>query len=459
MNTYISKLKNKIMNSNENSKTILNNAIGAILIKGGALIISLLTMPAYIEYFNNQQILGLWFTILSVLNWILTFDFGIGNGLRNHLVHALVRKDKLSAKRYISSAYIVISIIVLIVLFISTITFRYINWNMLFNIPISIVQEETLYITVFVVFVGIMLQFLFKIITSVLYALQKSALNNLLSLFSSIIIFVYVSIASSGNLSTNLITLAMVHVLAVNLPLLVTSIIVFSTNLKDSKPNIKYYGRKYAKDVMMLGGSFFWVQFMYMLITATNELLISWFSDPNMVVEYQIYNKLFTTMGILFTLALTPIWSAVTKALSEKNYSWIKKLYKTLKLMALLAVICEFLMIPFLQFGINLWLGDNTIRVNYLYAIIFAVFGSVFIWNGLLSSIVNGLGELKIQGIFFTIGAIIKIPIAWALVTVFDSWIGVIVANIIAMGLYCIIQPIWLSKFLNKKEFGDEKIV
>jgi len=179
--------------------------------------------------------------------------------------------------------------------------------------------------------------------------------------------------------------------------------------------------------------------------------LITLLTGPEMVVEYQIYNKLFTLIGIVFTLALTPIWSAVTKALAERNYVWIKKLYKILKLMALLAVICEFGMIPFLQTAVNLWLGDNAIQVNYLQAIVFAIYGSIFIWSGVLSSIANGAGELKTGIIFFTIGAIIKIPFAWAFVVVFDSWIGVVVANIIAMSSYCIIQPMWLNKYLNKR--------
>lgn len=449
-----SKLK-KIV-SNENNRTILNNALGAFLVKGGALIISLLTMPAYLRYFDNQQILGLWFTILSVLTWVLTFDLGIGNGLRNNLVHAIVKKDKLLAKRYISSAYIIIGILVTLVLCLSIVIFRFIDWNMVFNIPINIVSRETLDTTVFIVFGGIMLQFLFKVITSILYAMQKSALNNLLNLFSNIIILVYVSLATPTDISNNLISLAIVHVLAVNIPLLLTTIIVFSTKLKESKPNIKYFGKKYAYDVIKLGGIFFWVQIMFMIITTTNEFLITWLTGTEMVVEYQIYNKLFTLVGTLFTLTLTPIWSTVTKALSEKNYGWIKKLYKTLKLMAILAIICEFAMIPFLQFGINLWLGSNAIQVNYLYATVFAISGSIFIWNGVVSSIANGFGELKTQSIFITIGAIIKIPIAWILVTTFDSWIGVIVANIIAMSLYCIIQPIWLNKFLNKKELGVE---
>ena len=253
-----------------------------------------------------------------------------------------------------------------------------------------------------------------------------------------------------------MISLAIVHILAVNVPLLLATITVFSKRLKKCKPNLKFFEKKYARDVMKLGGVFFWVQIMYMIITTTNEYLITWLTGPEMVVEYQIYNKLFTLIGIIFTLALTPIWSAVTKALAEQKYTWINKLYKVLKLMALFAIICEFGIIPFLQLGINLWLGSNAIQVNYLYAIIFAISGSIFIWNGVNSSIANGLGELKTQSIFFTIGAIIKVPVALVFVMMCNSWIGVVAANIISMSLYCIIQPIWLNNMLKKRILGAE---
>jgi O-antigen/teichoic acid export membrane protein len=460
MNIFIKKIKNRIESTNEINKTILNNALGAFTIKGGALVISLLTMPAYLLYFNEQQILGLWFTILSVLTWVLTFDLGIGNGLRNHLVSAFVANDSILAKRYISSAYFVIGILVLLVSFLSLILFRYINWTTVFNISTKSISNESLNITVSIVFVGITLQLLLKLITSILFAMQKSALPSLLSLISSTIILIYVLLAGSPDISKNLISLAFVHVLAVNIPLFVTTIIVFSTTrLKESKPSIKYLGKKHVSQVMKLGGIFFWVQIMYMIITTTNDFLITWLTGPEMVVEYQIYNKLFTLIGTLFTLGLTPIWSAVTKALTEKNYAWIKKLYNILKLMALLAIICEFAMILFLQFIIDLWLGNNAINVNYSYALVFAISGSILIWNGVLSTIANGFGKLKTQSVFFTIGAIIKIPIAWSLVSIFDSWIGVIIANIIAMSLYCIVQPIWIKNYLNKKIAGDERYV
>lgn len=199
----------------------------------------------------------------------------------------------------------------------------------------------------------------------------------------------------------------------------------------------------------MLGGVFFLTQITFMLITATNEFLITWLTGSEMVVEYQIYFKLFTLVSFIFTMALIPTWSAVTKAYTERKLVWIKKLLKKINLLVLVAVICEFAMIPFLQFGINLWLGAAAIQVNYLYAIVFATMGSMVIWTMALACIANGIGELKAQIIFWTLGAIIKIPIAWVLVMLCHSWIGVLIANIIALSFYCIIQPIWLNKFLN----------
>lgn len=448
------KIKNKLLKTSENNKMIFNNVIASFTIKGLALILSLFTMPAYINYFDNQKVLGLWFTILSVLSWILTFDLGIGNGLRNHLVQALVENNTDKIKKYISSAYICVSAVVLLCILLAVSFFRFINWNIVFNIDSTIVTHRVLNTTVIIVFSGMMMQFLLKLITSILYAMQKSALTNLLTLLNSIIILIYVLTIDTNDIATNLISLAVAHVLSVNLPLLMATIIIFNKKLKGCNPSIKFFNMECAKNVMKLGGLFFWVQIMYMILTTTNEFLITWLDNPQMVVEYQIYNKLFTLIGTFFTLALTPIWSSVTKAVAENNYIWIKKLFNLLKLLALCAVIFEFIMIPFLQFGVDLWLGDESIKINYFYAFVFAISGSIFIWNGVISSIANGFGRLKTQTICFTIGAIIKIPLSILLVSVLESWIGIIISNIIAMSIYCIIEPIKLNWFIKEMNLG-----
>lgn len=442
---YVKRLYS-LINNNENNKMVFWNVIGAFLVKGGGLLVSLLAMPLYIDYFDDQVILGLWFTMLSVLSWVLTFDLGIGNGLRNHLVPLFVKQDKKEIKHYISSAYIVIAILVTVITILSMYVFKFINWNVVFNVPESLIDGKTLLVSVTFVFSGIMLNFLLKLINSILYAIQKSAVNNFISLLSSILLVAFLLINPSGDLSTKLILISIMYILTANLPLLIATIIIFSKNLRYARPNLKFYKKKYAKDILSLGGVFFWVQIMYMIITTTNDFLITWLSGPSYVVEYQVYYKLFTLVGTIFTLALTPIWSAVTKAISEDNIDWVKRLYRILQKITLVAVLFEFLMILFLQLGIDIWLGENSFNVDYFYAFTFAVYGSIFIWNGVLSSIANGLGELKTQTICYTIGALVKFPLAFIFVDYFNSWIGVVLANIIAMGLYSVIQPLVFKK-------------
>lgn len=427
------------------------NIINAFIIKGGAIIISFLTLPAYLNYFGEEQVLGFWFTILSVLTWIFVFDLGIGNGLRNNLVKPLLEKQHFQVKKYISSAYIGIGILIIIIYIIFLLTCKLVNWNVFFNIPLVKISNETLELAILILFSGIMLQFFLRLINSILFAMQKSALNNFLALVSNILILLYVVTFTYEDLAEKLIALTIVYLISINLPLLIATIIIFSTSLKASKPSIKEFSKIHAQKVLKLGGLFFGVQILYMLLTTTNEIIITWFSGPEKVVEYQIYNRLFTLLGTIYTLALTPIWSMVTKAFSDKNYRWIKKLYNLFLLIALIIIVMQFLLIPFVQPIVNLWLGSNAIEMNLFKSSMFAILASMIIWIGANNSIANGFGELKTQGILFSLGVIIKIPLSWYLVELFESWIGVVVASVISLSIYCIIQPIWLRVFLNNK--------
>jgi O-antigen/teichoic acid export membrane protein len=449
----------RFQSTNGRNRLIIKNVAASFLIKGGALLLALLTMPAYMRYFENQQILGMWFTILSVLTWVLNFDMGLGNGLRNHLVGAIAENDSMKIKKYISSAYGMIFGIVALLLIISHVCFPFINWNTVFNVPHAAISSEVLLETVQIVFTGILLQFLLRLITSVLYALQKSAIPSLLSLITTAIILVFVLTVNSGSVEENLKMLAYANVIAVNLPLLIASVIVFRTYLKSCGPHIKYFDKKYSIDVIKLGGAFFWLQIMYMLITNTNDFLISWLSGPENVVYYQIYRKPFMLVSTIFALALTPIWSAVTQAIAENDHKWISRLYSKLKILAAITIAGEFLMITILQLFVNIWLGDRAIDVDVRYALVFATAGSMFIWNGVISSIVNGIGQLKIQFIFLTVGVIIKFPIAFVLTGLTGAWIGVVASDIFAMLLYCLIQPIWINKYLKELEEGGLKYV
>lgn len=440
---------NKLLNV-KNNKIIITNIINTFFIKGAAMIVTLLSIPAYMNYFDNNSILGFWFTVLSVLTWILSFDLGIGNGLRNKLVESFVLENHKAIKNYISSAYIIIGFAILIVIMLFSLTNFLINWNRIFQIPNNLIDSHTLAITMLILVNGILIQIFLKTINSILYAMQKSFINNLNILISNILILIYIMTINFEDIKVSIYSISFIYILSVNIPIFFSTIIIFKTKLNDFKPNIKYFSKNYSKEILKLGLVFFWVQVMYMLLTTTNEFLISWFSQSDKVVDFQIYNRIFTVFGTIFSLTLIPIWSIVTKAFAEKNYIWIKKTYKVFVVLGVFVILMGFLLIPFLQIIFDIWLQDNSLHVNKGYAMLFAILGGMIVWIGVNNNFANGLGELKTQTIFFTLGVIIKVPLSWYFVHFFDSWIGVIIASILSLGIYCIVQPIWLGKHINK---------
>jgi O-antigen/teichoic acid export membrane protein len=435
----------------KNNQALVNNSVGAFVVKGGAMFVSLLTMPAYMAFFADARVLGLWFTMLAVLSWILTFDLGVGNGLRNLLVPSIVTNDAHEIKRFVSSAYISVTFLMLLFALAMYFLSPLIAWNRVFNIDIPLVSASTLRLSVMIIFIGILIQFLLKLISSILLAMQRAALPNFLILISNVLLLGFVMIYRNANLTNALVTLSIVYVFAMNLPTLIATLVVFATTLRASKPSFRFYSPSIAKKILKLGGMFFWANIMYLIITMTNEFLITWFSGPGFVVDYQIYNKLFNLIASLFILSLIPVWSAVTKAVAELRFAWIAKLYSLLKKIAVGAMLMEFILIAFLQPLLNLWLGKYSIKVNYGFALVFACSASLLIWNGIHQSLTNGFGELKAQMLFYSIGAIINIPLAWLMVSVMHSWIGVILANIVSMSIYSFIQPFHVSKMIQRR--------
>lgn len=446
------KFLNKLRSLGENDRIVYKNVAGAFLVKGFALFVTLYTLPSYISFFNDSELLGLWFTILSLLNWILNFDLGIGNGLRNHLSTSLASGTPEESKRYISSAYFSVGVIVLLLSAIFPFVIKGADFNNLLNIDASIVSLEALYYSIVIVFIGVMLQFWLKLINSVLYALQLSSLNNLLVLCTNILILAYVKLAPSSDNDTNIIVMAVVHAVAVIIPLLWATWYVFRKRLKFSRPSFKYVTVMHTKKVLSLGGIFFFVQIAYMVIMSTNEFLITKTTSNSDVIDYQAYYKLFSLGSTIFALTLTPIWSVITKAKAENNILWIENTYRRFTGFALLFIVCEFVLILFTKPIIHIWLGEETLsHIDIRTCVIFAVFASTMIYVSLLSSIANGLGKLKTQSICYGIGAILKVPLSVFLVSYLASWEGVIIANIICMLIYCICEPIVLRKYFSQK--------
>ena len=444
----------KIIASNE---MLLKNIIGAFVVKGGSLIISVVLLPLYLRFFGDQTVLGIWYTILSILNWVVLFDLGLGQGLRNQLPVFIEKNNQKGIRDSISTTYILMSIIAIVIGIAGYACIPLADWNNIFNVSSSLVENFILVKCVRIVFIGIMLQIVLKIITSILYAYQRSAIVNALALFTNILILLFLLVLPSKSISENLLMMSWVNVVAANVPYIICSIVVFSTMLKGKVPSFKCFNKNYIKQICNVGIALLWLQIVFMVVSSANEFLISNFTSPRYVVEYQAYYKIFKTAAMVVSLALTPIWSAVTKAQIEQNYNWIKKIYLIFLGLSGFCFIGEICMIPFLQWGMNIWLGAGVIEVKVMYALVFAASSVIFVLHSVNTSIGNGLSYFKLQMILMTFAAVIFVPLSWILVKISNCWIGVVLASVIAMLPYEMIAPILTLRKLSVMEKQSKK--
>lgn len=442
----------------QNSKLLIVNSTASIAVKAGSILIALFTTPAYIRYFDNSEILGAWFTILSVLAWILNCDMGIGNGLRNSLVYAISQNDHVEIRKLISSAYIflfgVAGIITIGTIFLGA----FVSWNRVFNISTEIISAETFNKAVLILIISILLQLVLRLITSILYALQKAFIPGLLSLITNVIMLVLVTVCNSAGRNNDIIQLASFYLLAVNLPLVAATAAVFALDFKDSYPTFGLFSMDSAISILSTGSKFLWLQLMALVLDNTNSYLISAFIGNSAVVEYQIYYKIFSLPGTVVVLLSTAIWSIITKAKAEKNYEWLRKSYYLFMAFCVAIAVVEFLIIPLLQFIFNLWLGTGTIAVNTGYALVFAVSGSIMAYRTFLCTYSNGMCKLRIQVIWLTVGAAANIPLSYIMSKATNSMLSVIIANIICMVPYCVIETIHFCRGFrrdNCRQFVD----
>lgn len=428
---------------------LINNIAGSLVIKGLAMLTSFATTPAYLRYFDNNATLGVWFTIISLLNWIMVFDIGVGNGLRNKLVGASYNRDTNLKQRLVSSSYAVLGGLCLIMCVVGGALVHCLDWNLILGISNNVVSLWTLRLSVSIVMGGIIIQFWLKLITSILYSEQKTALANSLTLITSVGMLAFVVLFRVEPLETKLIYISVAQSVLLNLPTFVATIIEFTGSMRDARPRLGAIDKKAAKSVMGLGLAFFAIQLFLLVVNSTNELLIGLIFSSKDVVDYQIYYKLLFTLVSIFTILVQPMWSALTQAFAEKNIHWMKKIYKYYNRISAVGFIAAMVILVFIKPIVKIWIGGDAIEVSESRAFTLVIWAGITMFINSSTCIANAVSRLKCQIVFSGLAAIAKIPVAFTLSNIIDSWEAVVLANCLVLVPLLIAQSLDINRFFK----------
>jgi O-antigen/teichoic acid export membrane protein len=432
--------------SENRSKNYIKQLKGSFVFKGLAIFASFLSIPLMIKYLGVEHY-GVWSTLLSIVSWVVLFDIGIGNGLRNKISESLAQDNKQEAHNYISTAYTIIGAISVMLIFIFLLASEYIPWQKVFNITSISNQELQSVVNITAIF--LFLNFWLNLINQVFNGFQKTSLvvfNQFLSnIFSLLAVFILYTFYESS-----LIKLAFFY----GISLLASSLILsfwFYKNNRDFIPKIKSFGLNYTKSITSLGFKFFIIQIAVIVIFTTDKILITQLFGPEYVASYDVVFKLFSVITIVHSILMTPLWSAYSDAYHRGDIEWIKNsLFRQLQFFIL--IILGTIVLTFIaKYIITLWIGKNFIvDDNLIYAM--AIFVIVSTWNNIFAYIINATNELNIQIITSLIAMFTNIPLSFILVKYYNLGVeGIIYGTICSLLLFAVLGSMQTFRLISDK--------
>ena len=470
---YIESFDQTISKAGSGTKLTFSNLSGSLIVKVLVLAVGLFTYPLYVKYFANLTpiadvtgdtthgaiALGAWLVILQILSWVLTFDIGIGNGLKNKIVEAINENRRDDVRKYISCSYITNFAITLVLLVVGVRVIDVIDFNNLLNISKEVIAVDTLQLAFKLAYISICLEFFFKIVLNIYQALQKEIVASSMSLISTVLLLIFVSAVKVENMGEALVSVSAFYIFSINVPLIILTIILFSTSLKDCKPSLSKWSFPVAKSIIALGGLYFAIQILLLIINSTNKVIISRSYGASIVTEYEPYLKIFSALTAIGSAISLPLWTLVLRADVRKDYSWMRKSKKMVLGFLVLFAVAAIALAALLQLIFNLWLGDESIKVDYFKAFMFALWSIFTIASYFASAYSNGLKILKPQLLIYGVGAIAKIPVFMLLKHFVPSvsWIALIIIDtaimLVAASSMFVLNHIAINK--RMKEAGS----
>lgn len=416
--------------------------------KGISVIINLVLVPVTINYLNPTRY-GIWITISSIMAWFSFFDIGLGNGLRNKFAESKAKGELMKARIYISTTYAALIIIFCIVWLVFLVSNYFLDWSRILNAPMNMADELSK--VALILFSFVCIQFILKIINTILTADQKPAKPAFFDMLGQLIILAVIlllSKTSQGSLLYLALTIGFVPILV----LFFSSLWFYRGQYKVFAPSLKFVRFEYALDIMKLGFKFFIIQISVIVIYQTSSIIIAQLCGPESVSIYNISYKYFNIIYFLFCIFNLPFWSAFTDAFVQNDFAWMKMAVKKLEIAALISVFLILILLAVSPVAFHLWIGE-IIKIRFSVSLLISIYFISNIYLSLYIQILNGLGKINLQLYVVTFSAIINIPVALLLGHRFGIE-GVIAATIIINLLVLIYAPLQVHLLINKKAKG-----
>jgi O-antigen/teichoic acid export membrane protein len=441
----IRNLQLKVLGDHTRTALVGRSILGVSLIRGGSVIVNLLTVAYGLSYLEQDQF-GVWVTLSSIFTWMGVLDVGLGNGLRNRFAEAIANDDHFLARKYVSTAYVLVGIAVFSFVAFYLVAHPFLQWSRILNFSAEPSRRLNDLVLICVVLFGVRL--LLRLVNTIALANQQAEVSEVID-FTGVLVSLGGIILLSKTTNSSLLAFG---ILVTLVPLLVTaiaSIILFGSRYRAYRPSLSHIDFALTRRLAGLGLQFFIINLSGLVIFSASNVVIAQLLGPSEVSAYYVAFRYFSIVVLISNVLLAPMWSAFTDAYARGDVLWIRGTVR--RLATAWVALCAIVVLMLALSGpiYKIWIG-STIQIGFGLSLACALYVVLFTWNSIFAYFINGVGRIRLQLYSSVIAAALYVPFSLVLGKSFDlGSSGVVLASCISLGLGAIWAPIQYRKLVS----------
>ncbi|MFI6256836.1 lipopolysaccharide biosynthesis protein [Micromonospora zamorensis] len=390
-------------------RRLLTGIAATIVCRGVGVVTPIVLLPVTLADLG-PDLYGLWAAVGALTAMAAFADLGLGNGLMTKLAPCYAAGDAVRARRYISSAYLLLTGITVATLLVLWSVSPLVPWSVIFNVPDEAIGRHAgpIALTCLTVF---LINIPLSLVVRVQFAYQQVAQSNLWQASGALLALPLVLTAVHLDLPPAAVVAA--TVLGPVLTNLLNSWWVYGRRLRQLRPGLRVVDRDATREVLGLGALFLVLTIVMSVASNIDALVIAHVRELSEVTDFAVAARLFAQLGVLISLVNVPLWPANGDALARGELAWVRRTTRRMTLVsALTAVVLGAGLVVAGGPLLAAWVGLHLDGGSWLLV-------GLAVWWVLLATaspcfmVQNAAGIIRPQLIGWTIYLIVSIPLKW----------------------------------------------
>lgn len=432
--------------SAERYRRIAWSALVAAVARVVGLATLFISVPLVIGYLGSERY-GMWITMSSLIAALGPLNLGIGLGLLTLVSDAHGRDDRVTARRAISTAAAMLTLIAAVSAVVFALTFPLIPWAQVFNVvsPTAVAEAGPASAVLFAAFaLGLPL----GIVGQIQLAYQSGYISSAWTIVGNLgsLVALILVIHLRGSLPALVLALTWVGLVTAAL----NGWFLFRRQRPSLMPRRRDVELSTARPLLRTGALFMVLQLAALAGYQLDNFVIAQLMGAPTVQEYAVPAMLFALAPAFLAFALTPLWPAYRESLARGDAAWVRRtLRRSIILAAAVNIPSSLALIVAAPLLLQLWVGA-AVHPTLLLLLGLGTWATMNTLNGPFAMLLNGANVVGFQAACAVAMAIANVTISILLVQRIGVS-GAVWGSVIAQATFVLLPELWYVRRLLRR--------